>query len=263
MLSKLYRTLTGSRTRLDYWSTSNFADIVRQWGGLKVNPPYGTSEEWNDLEKYNKSANPFVNWVVEEGFDFVQDVVYFIPDVYHNIRYKLRLRFVKRFFCLDTKLSRWEYLEIDTRILHGLFETLVDFVEIEKAHLYKISNDQTDHLSDREAGLAHLEWEMELTDADFDGPGDPTPQAIAAREIKDLYVWWKDIYPNRPDPYDVTGWTEYCASKEYPFAPEKDDAERMAVRAMLKNIQALVEQQENEETEMLIRLIKIRKEMWT
>jgi hypothetical protein len=66
-----------------------------------------------------------------------------------------------------------------------------------------------------QAGLDHLDWAMTLTNTDWCTPedpeyGKPTGQAIRAKEIKELYLWWTVTYRARPDPYDASGWTEYC-----------------------------------------------------
>ena len=35
-------------------------------------------------------------------------------------------------------------------------------------------------------------------------------QAQRAREIKAIYDWWTITRPARPDPHDLSGWTEIC-----------------------------------------------------
>ena len=40
--------------------------------------------------------------------------------------------------------------------------------------------------------------------------GKPTGQALRAKEIKELYLWWTVTYRARPDPYDASGWTAHC-----------------------------------------------------
>ena len=37
--------------------------------------------------------------------------------------------------------------------------------------------------------------------------GKPTNQAVAAQEIKKLYLWWTQVRPTRPDAYAESGWT--------------------------------------------------------
>ena len=63
----------------------------------------------------------------------------------------------------------------------------------------------------RELGLKYLEWEMNLMD---DDKVHLTSQAKAAQEQYELYTWWKDIRPNRPDPYEVAGYNAYWETHE-------------------------------------------------
>jgi hypothetical protein len=51
------------------------------------------------------------------------------------------------------------------------------------------------------------DWGVEATDPNY---GKPTGQAERAKEIKELYTWWTVTYPNRPDPHEASGWSEYC-----------------------------------------------------
>jgi hypothetical protein len=95
-----------------------------------------------------------------------------------------------------------------------------------------------------------------------------TNQAIQAKEIYDLYIWWKDVRPNRPDVYDASGWTAYCDKREagrgdLGFFEYKDDEDRSESRAIHKVLTKMEQDNETEDTQMLIRLIKIRRELWT
>jgi hypothetical protein len=97
---------------------------------------------------------------------------------------------------------------------------------------------------------------------------EPTSQAVYAKEMKDLYTWWTVTYRNRPDPYDVSGWTEYCeksrilndgrlfGSKKTPELKEMSDKSHK----LLQEIEAAYTK---EDEEMMIRLIKIRDGLWT
>jgi hypothetical protein len=127
-----------------------------------------------------------------------------------------------------------------------------------------------------EAGIDHLNWEINLVkDRSWGlGPGDaeygePTEQARGALEILSLYNWWTQVYANRRDPHDESGWTEACAlgrniEGDFLSMLDNTDPEYVKVRdrahARLREIE---EQREQEDTEMLIRLIKIRERLWT
>jgi hypothetical protein len=77
------------------------------------------------------------------------------------------------------------------------------------------------------------------------------------------------VYPNRPDPYEASGWSAYCdASRkanggQLSFNPDKTpELKKMSDRAhkLLQKIEAKYEQ---EDEAMMIRLIRIRNSLWT
>ena len=55
--------------------------------------------------------------------------------------------------------------------------------------------------------MKHWDWETNLKLGDegnwYDGdtPEKLEPQAEKAVKIRELYLWWKDVRPNRPDPW--------------------------------------------------------------
>jgi hypothetical protein len=127
-----------------------------------------------------------------------------------------------------------------------------------------------------QAGIDHLDWAMTLTNNDWCEPdhpdyGKPTGQAIRAKEIKELYTWWKEVYPNRPDPHDASGWSEYCELKRkehgetgLSFMKESKNPETRALGdAALKKTSEIEQAYDAEDTEMMIRLIKVRDGLWT
>ena len=124
-----------------------------------------------------------------------------------------------------------------------------------------------------EAGIAYLEWAMTLTNEEFleDGEkhlAEPTYQAKAAREILELYRWWKDVYPKRPDVHDASGWTSYCnlrREKGYHLLDMEDKTAEEAemCKTALDKSRELEAQYEQEDEEMMIRLIKVRQSLWT
>lgn len=109
-----------------------------------------------------------------------------------------------------------------------------------------------------EAGIAHLEWQCSLTFGkdDFIEKGDPnwnkpTPQAKSARKILELYRWW-EARESRPDPMKESGWSEVC-----------ENPESKAKKKAFEKLQAIEEFYEQEDEKMLIRLIRLRKHLWT
>jgi hypothetical protein len=115
---------------------------------------------------------------------------------------------------------------------------------------------------------------MTLTNSDWCTPEDPnyskpTGQAIRSKEIKELYLWWTTVYPNRPDPHDASGWSEYCESLRIKFGTnwigrsDKDTASKKAGDKALKLTTKIEKAYDKEDEQMMIRLIKIRDSLWT
>lgn len=267
ILNKIYHTLVGYRSRIKYWGCSDVAHKMQQVHGITPKPSSATSKGWREWREEAQKQSRVGYWITEELLDHLQDIWMFVPDMYHNVRNKLHNIFISQSHVIKTDLPIGEWSDSNHRISSGLFRTIVDFVEQEKAHMNRmaaeLSQEDDDQESleiitdNRQAGLAHLDWEIEL--------GDESPyQSAAAKEIKDIYLWIKDVYPTCPDPYDVHGWSEYCNSKEHIFETEDETPEeREHVRQMLDETHDLETEQRDEETEMLVRIVKARDQMWT
>jgi hypothetical protein len=272
--------------RSNYWSCSPFADWLRGTAKLKA----GTGKEWRLWEEEAKTSHPIRYWIVEEGLDAVQNFVNWPADKLNDIRYYVNNRWVSRSHSLtahprDIRPGQW--CDVGNRFLPCLFNELVDFVEVEQAwhHVlwdekarkeYQVPWYRSGWLRWRtwrcpEAGVAHLKWAMTLTNEEFLEEGEtpePTYQAKAAKEILELYTWWKEIYPARPDVHDASGWTAYCEmrrEKGYKFLDMEDKTPEEAemCRTALDKSHELELQYAKEDEEMMIRLIKIRESLWT
>lgn len=268
----------------EHWSCTSFADWIR---GTKK-PTSATGDEWKEWDIKVKSKHPIRYWIAEELLDSMQDTLYWIPDKLYNIKYYITNRWIDQSHALvahKKHIKPGEYRDMDYRILHCLFDELVDFVEIEKAYCnyrwdadkqkgmkwWQVGRWRTRTWRSPEAGLEHLEWEASLTNEEWLDECDkhqakPTLHAEAAREIITLYKWWTDTYVNRPDIYDVSGWSDYCEDKclrgiGFMETDPLEDEEK--TREMLNKNREIEQQYIEEETEMLIRLIKIRNHLWT
>jgi hypothetical protein len=113
--------------------------------------------------------------------------------------------------------------------------------------------------------LTNIDW----LDEDKKHLAEPTSQALAAKEIKELYTWWTVTYRNRPDPYVASGWGAYCDSLRSQFGDNwigrsskepSDVVLRDEAMALLDKIE---KEYEKEDEEMMIRLIKARDSLWT
>jgi hypothetical protein len=108
----------------------------------------------------------------------------------------------------------------------------------------------------------------EFLDDDKKHLAEPTYQAIKAQEILELYRWWTEVYPNRPDPHEAGGWSAYCEQRRASGADlldfeDRTEEEQEQSRRALDATQALEDKYTQEDEEMMIRLIRIRQSLWT
>lgn len=237
------------RSRFDYWSCSKIANWIR---GTSKPLALGW-DEWEVWRQEAKQQHPYRYWIAEELLDFLQDVVNCPMDIYHTIEVYIRNRYIDKIHYLRTGLKPGEYYDLDWRILNGLFNELVLYVEVELAHTMKAYKDRKYKFIKgrcKQAGLDHLNWAGQLNmnedygitpeDKEY---GKPTAQAISAKKILELYNWWLDR-EYRTDPHDL-------------FTKEKDG------KYYYRKIAKMEDEYDKEDTKMLIELIKIRGYLWT
>ena len=273
--------------RSNYWSCSEFADWLRGTAKLSA----GTSEQWDEWYKTAGSAHPIRYWLAEEALDAVQNFINYPMDKLNDLRYYINNRWVSKSHALtahprDIRPGRWS--DVGNRFLPCLFNELVNFVEVEQAWHYVMWNDEERKKFDvpwyrsgwlrwrtwrsPEAGMAYLNWAKDLDNSDFLEEGETpqlTHQSLAAREIIELYTWWTTVYRNRPDPYEASGWTAVCEESRIAnggrlsFSGEKDPELQEKSNKAHKLLQQIEKAYEDEDEAMMIRLIKIRQNLWT
>jgi hypothetical protein len=274
--------------KANYWSCSKFTDWIR--GTPK--PPWGTTEEWGAWEKAAKTKKVRY-WLAEEGFDYLQDIIYWPINRINAVRCYINYRWFLKKHALTSNLERGEWHEFDTRLLHAVFDELVNFVEIEQAWMQVVFSEEDKKKYNTpwyrsklrigvwrcpEAGIDYLNWAaglkhdedwMDKNDPQF---GQPTSQAIAAQETLALYKWRKEDRRKRPDPFEVSGLDEYYEKKRKAAEERGDDplwgsfknkTEDEGWRTMSNLCHEIEKEQDDEDTAMLIRLVKIRQSLWT
>ena len=283
--------------RAHYWSCSKFADWLR--GTAK--PGAQTSEGWRKWRKQARTAHKFRYWLAEEGLDMIQNALWWPVDKIYDVKYYINNRWVTGTHCLTAAphlIPRGEWRDVGNRFLPCLFSELVDFVEVETAW----SNIAWDKEARKkynppfyawgwfrwrtwrcpEAGIEHLKWAMTLTNEEWleddkKHEAGPTHQAKNAKEVFELYTWWKEVYPNRKDPHDLSGWTDWCERRRQKIKEEDPDSDELSflgsdneseedkaeTRRILDLCHKIEREQVDEDTEMMIRLIKVRESLWT
>ena len=272
-----------------YWSCTPFADWLR--GTPKAGAK--TSDGWHEWETDAKQYHPVRYWLAEEALDSIQDFVTWPVRKLYDLKYYINNRWVTRTHSLtaharDIRPGDWR--DVGNRFLPCLFNELVDFVEIETAWHHIAWNEEAAKKYKApfwasgwfrwrtwrcpEAGIDNLEWQASLKyDEDWMDKSDknwgkPTSQAVKAKEILDLYRWWTEVYRNRPDPYDISGWTEYCEAKRdlndgRLFGSKETPVIKKLGNKAHKILQKIESQYEKEDTDMMVRLIKVRHGLWT
>lgn len=275
--------------RNHYWTCSKFADWLRGTSS----PGALTSRGWREWREKAESAHPVRYWLADDGLDYLQRFVFYIPDKLYDLKYYINNRFVTRTHALTAHprdIAPGSWRDVGNRFLPCLFNELRDFVEVELAWWHIAWSDRAEQAKynapfwatgwfrwrtwrSRQAGLDNLAWQMTCDNRDYtpeDHPdyGQLTPQAHNAAEILALYTWWTEVYPNRPDPHEAGGWSAYCeqrrlSGKDFFDFEDKTPEEREASSRALDATQAIEDKYNQEDEEMMIRLIRIRQSLWT
>ena len=229
------------RNRIHHWTCSKVADFIR---GEKK--PHALEwDKWREYYADLKKRKPIRYWIAEELLSKLQNFLYYPFDLWYSIRCYIRNRYITQTHVLKSDLKKGQWYDLDTRILHSLFNELVDYVEIELSHLSKWDRKKKYKFKRGrcvEAAYDYFEWANNLTySKDY---GKLTDQAIKSRKIKELYEWWTITRPNRDNP--LMSITKESHGKKY-----------------YQLINDIENDYDNEDTEMLIELIKIRNSLWT
>lgn len=266
-----------------YWSCSAFADWLRGTPKLKS----GTSKQWSEWKKSARKAHPHRFWMAEEALGKIQDAVTWPVRSLYSVKYYCVNRWITKTHALtahpsDIKPGGWS--DVGSRFLPCLFNELVDFVEIETAWSTIAWGDaeirakynapwnatgwfRTRRWRSAKAGLDHLKWAGELKWPE-DETGKLTSQALNAIEIMELYNWWKNDRPNRSDPYVQSGWHAICEARrerdeDNLFGEDLTDEEHAQSKFALDRLYEIEEGFDTEDETMMVRLIKVRKGLWT
>lgn len=232
---------------------------------------HDNSMTWEGWDRYNgrlKRRFP-VRWFLSNDIpDFWTD---WVKRPIRSTRSFFRYRTKDRYHIVDTGLEPG-YYDSDTRMIHSAFNLLRDYVELELAAMHHAADEAEPSESthsfygrikrfrakqerDPKAGLAYLDWEIEETFGNV-SIGQLT-QAEAAQEKKFLYLWWTVYRPQRGDLYKMPLiWSGNGYDETLPVFSQ-DCAWQYHL------VQQLEKFYEDEDEEMLHRLVAIRTRMWS
>lgn len=159
----------------------------------------------------------------------------------NKLRYWFYYRFVPKhkYHLIDTGLKP-AYYDIDTLMLHGMFALLVRYVDREHEGLEKLEawGHKLCSVTDEYANSCHEQGQKEL-------------------EACELYRWWTIERPQRPEPFDAVGEPEGDPEWERKFG------ERAFSDRQYHKVHEIEEAYQQEDQDMLHRLINIRRGLWT
>lgn len=245
---------------------------------MDYNPPGALSTKgWRLFKKEYREIAPVRYWVTHT---VRHAVILPIKWKYEKITDWFRYRTTHRYHVVRTGLPPgWN--DVDTQILHVSFNMLKDFVEVEQAwnhYMWSAERKEKETWCERhmpfyrvffpfnrpELGIEHLKWAATLDDPALPPNERCDHQAVAAREILELYYWWINKRPARKDidspPYDHQG-LDILASLDEDF--DKKAPDYQAHHAAMEEQTKLEEEWRQEDDEMFIRLVKIRHNLWT
>jgi hypothetical protein len=256
----------------------NIKEKFSHW--LNYSPPGALSSKgWRLFKTEFKERAPIRYWFSNTAYrKYVLPVKWKYEAVYNWIRYRTRDRYHK----LDIGLPP-NYYSVETQMMHVNFNLLKDFVECELAwHTYAWSDEAKfagwwhripfysyfkqwfRPFRSREWAFRYFEWASKLDDPSLPPTQRCDHQAIAAREICALYIWWVDTVPSRKlhelPTFSDQGLGDMSILDSDFDKNEEDYKEYEKINELNR---ALEKEWEKEDEEMLIRLVKVRKELWT
>lgn len=238
-----------TRSRYSHWSSSKLATFLKSASGVD-SPKALTFEGWDEYYDAYKAKAPITFFFVENVLPSLQNLVSLPGDIIHTFSVYYSNAIKNKVHYLKTGLEVGKWHDTDIRILCANMNALVDFVEIEWAWLYVICHeDELDLRADfyhyNRSPKAAEKYIQEELNKEYDpknyGYFDPeTDRGMEydkecrkyferdrqiVKDINDIYTWWKKYF------------------KEV--------------------IQEYGESDEIAEENYLIKLIKVRKCLWT
>jgi hypothetical protein len=247
-------------------------------------PQVATFDDWEIWHAEAKKKSPIGYFLAQILPDKIDDIWRLTKKPFNETRWWIRYRLFDKYHIIKTGLQPG-YHDFDERCLHGMFALLVDYVEVDLAWKHSIFYPERKQeypwysrgifrfrsTPKPEYGIEHLKWESTLDSKSLPIYERSDYQAENAREVLDLYHWWKYIRPLRVDPMELSGWSKICdENNRNGFSilsdneqKKKTAAQKQREREALDRTHVIEEAYQNEDTQQLVRLIKIRHHLWT
>ena len=168
--------------------------------------------------------------------DFIMEIKYRTVYPVRDAYYWLRNLLIIRRHIIKTGLPVGRWYDSDGRMLYGMMNLLVEFIEGEEPFKW-------------------VDWKSDKY------------HSHAAKEMKAIYKWWKN-YPKREKQIDdaLTKWHDLKfrknGKKDIDWLAEINKADSPEVKVASDYLRKLEGKLHKEEQEMLIRLVNIRDYLW-
>ena len=223
-------------------------DVLRDKVRGVLRPVAATLDAWDAFDAKLLSERPIRFFLADILIPKIEDIATYIPHKMCRVRSYYIARFKFKTHCLmahpsDLKPGQW--CDLTGRLLPCMFNSLVDFVELE------LPDDKSNGMPKKRRSHHNSEMLLKKRANDKD-----SHEAEQYKELLALYHWWTVVYKGREDPHDLVGFNtgyEFDLRAKQPwYMPE--------MLAKLNEIEALYAQ---EEEDMMVRLIKLRHTLWT
>jgi hypothetical protein len=244
----------------------------KRW--LGYNPPGAlTSEGWFSFNQEFRTEAPIRFWFHR---NFKRKFIYPFKWKYEELSYWIRYRTIEKYHQVKTGLPPG-YAERDNIMLHVNFNLLKDYVEVSQAYRTYWADDIPKTWCEQhmpfytlffpfrrpDLGMKHLEWASTLDDPALPPHEQSKEQAKYAREILVLYKWWVEGRPNRKK-VEIRRLSTGIDDVMDMFNPKiKLTPEYKLYKADLEKSFKQEEKWDNEDDKMLVRLMKIRRGLWS
>lgn len=184
---------------------------------------------------------------------------------------KFKLKYIYKTHLVDTNLEPGYQYAISELLLYSSFSLLSNYVEKNLAAeqirqrqslKFSIGYNDTLHLrkkyKDPLMGMAHLKEFISYDEASLE-------KKETAAEILILYHWWTNVRPKRADPEDMSGVVAFIKELDNKYGANTfhvyNPMEKLELDKKLDLCYTIEEEYEIEDDLMLLRLMKIRKDL--
>jgi hypothetical protein len=244
--------------------------------------------EWK--EKFS-TTRPILYWFTERLPTYYGKAVDYVEDKWYSVTNTLDNYFIQRADVFFTGIKRTDFDTADELMLAANFNQLELYIESVYAtryirsqmHTYRNKDDaefkkwdKINKIADRypllhfkkyrnkEYALKYIHSQIDSPIDVYDGPDEFRRYA----RIMSLYVWWTSVRPSRGSAYDVSGLEAYKTALNEKYGEFAwsfsilDKEEQEKYRELMHDAEALSDLWDQEDTEMLVLLVKERQNIW-